>query len=433
MEQQTSLEIISNLSFCVIDLETTGGNHSKDKIIEIGMVKIKNIQVAESKSFLINPETIIPDFIQKLTGISQKDVKKAPLIDEVIEEIIEFIGDDIIVAHNTSFDVPFLNGVLKKMKREEFKNNVICTNVMTKHLLPEILNSNLNYMSRLFKIDHNNAHRASDDALATAKLLIIYLNIFISKGLKKVNQLYYPRNKFELDRIHFSSETPQSEISDTLKSLSSSVVITVKGERGLILATIPLETPGEEYKFALKMLKKLDWNIVTLRLINPMLEGLFQFNNHYMKYSEEVRLEIKEYLQKRYSTKKKSTELDKLDFILAHHLIEDQVIAYSFLNLNTSMRSIFKIPAQKKKIYQFLFNQINKFEGLQKGKRKHLIHPDLIDLVESFLSLEKEKENQTYLYLDRKDIKKDKEISIKIIEGFVGKYNNLSGFPTKHL
>jgi DNA polymerase-3 subunit alpha (Gram-positive type) len=433
MDNKESQKIISELCFCVIDLETTGGNHSKDKIIEIGMVKIENIEVTESKSFLINPETIIPDFIQKLTGISQKDVKSAPIIDDVIEQIIEFIGDDIIVAHNTSFDVPFLNGVLKKLKRPELENNVICTNVMTKHLLPEILNSNLNYMSRLFKIDHNNAHRASDDALATAKLLIIYLNIFISKGLKKVNQLYYPRNKFELDRIHFSKKTPEKEISETLKSLNSSVVITVKGDRGLILATIPLEDPGDEFEFALGILSKLDWNIVTLRLINPMLEGLFQFNNHYMKYPEDVRNEIREYLENKYKSNKQTTSLDRLDFILAHHLIEDQVIAYSFLNLNTNLRAIFKIPAQKKKIYQFLLNQINKFEGHQKGKRKHLIHQDLTGLIESFLTLEKEKENQTYLYIDRKDIKKDKENSIKIIEGFVGKYNNRSKFPTTHL
>ncbi len=140
MTDITSEQIIDDLSFCVIDLETTGGNHSKDKIIEIGMVKVKERKIVDEKSFLVNPETDIPDFIQNLTNISQKDVKDKPVIEDLIDEILEFIADDIIVAHNTSFDVPFLNGVLRRLKKDELKNKVICTNVMTKHLIPDILN-----------------------------------------------------------------------------------------------------------------------------------------------------------------------------------------------------------------------------------------------------------------------------------------------------
>ena len=141
MNTESSHEIIENLNFCVIDLETTGGNHAKDKIIEVGMVKLNGTKITETKSFLINPEMQIPDFIQKLTGISQKSVKSADIIENLIDEIVEFIDDDILVAHNTSFDVPFLNGTLRKLDRPELENRVICTNVMTKHLIPEILNS----------------------------------------------------------------------------------------------------------------------------------------------------------------------------------------------------------------------------------------------------------------------------------------------------
>ena len=218
MEKQ-SAQIVDELNFCVLDLETTAGNPKKDKIIEIGMVKVRKREIVEEKSFLINPEIPIPDFIQKLTRISQKSVKDSPLIEDVIDEIIDFIGDDIIVAHNTSFDVPFINGVIKTLKKEELKNKVICTNVMTKHLIPDILNSNLNYMSRLFNVNHSKAHRAHDDATATAELLIIYLNIFVEKGIKKVNQLYYPRNKFELDRTHLASKDMSTEdVLDFLKT-----------------------------------------------------------------------------------------------------------------------------------------------------------------------------------------------------------------------
>lgn len=431
MNAESSHEIIEKLNFCVIDLETTGGNHGKDKIIEVGMVKLVGTKITETKSFLINPEMQIPDFIQKLTGISQKSVKNAEIIENLIDEIVEFIDDDILVAHNTSFDVPFLNGTLRKLDRPELENRVICTNVMTKHLIPEILNSNLNYLSRLFKIDHTKAHRAEDDALATAKLLVIYLNIFKDKGLKKVNQLYYPRNKFELDRIHFDTSHSITDILALVKNQESSVLITAKGERGLILATLPIENPKEEAAFVESILNKVDWQIITIRLVEPMIEAIFQFSNHYLKYSEEIRKEILDYLKERYIKSETDIDLDRLDFILAHHIIEDQIMTYSFLNLNTSAKALFKIPAQKKKLYQYLTSQINRFENTQKGKRKNHIHTDIVPLIQSFLQIEKDK--QSYLYLDRKEVKKDKEVTMDIIEDFVEKFNNPSKFPTTHL
>ena len=432
MSQQSSQEIIDKLEFCVIDLETTGGNHYKDKIIEIGMIKVKNRKVVGEKSLLINPQMQIPDFIQKLTNIKQNDVKDAPIIEDVIEEILDFIGEDIIVAHNTSFDVPFLNSVLDRLDKEPLINKVICTNVMTKHLIPEILNSNLNYMSRLFNIDHSKAHRAYDDALATAKLLIIYLDIFIEKGIRKVNQLYYPRNKFELDRIHLDESSSLDDLKELLCAEDRSYQITVKGERGLILAVVPLESSQKEFEFCLEILKEIDWKIITIQLMRPMLEGIFLFNNHYLKYPEEVRTKIKDYLYSKYpTTDENKVNINSIDFLITHHLISDQVIAYSFLHLNTNNRPIFKVPAQKKKLYQYLNGQVSRFETNQKGNRKHLIHTDLIELVQNVLH--HYRSSNRYLYLDRKLIKNDKETSIKYIEDFVSDSKVDSKFPLNHL
>ncbi len=171
---------------------------------------------------------------------------------------------------------------------------------MTKHMIPEIMNSNLNYMCQLFGISHDKAHRASDDARATAKLLLIYLNIFIEKGLKKVNQLYYPKNKFELDRVHFDQKDDRNEILKKIKANNSSMIITLKGDRGLILGTLPIENPNEEIGFIEKFINCTDWTMLTIRLLRPMLEGLFQFSNHYLKYPEDIRMMLLEYLTSRY-------------------------------------------------------------------------------------------------------------------------------------
>ena len=82
---ESSAELLSSLKFCVIDLETTGGNPDTEKIIEIGMVKIENRKITEERSFLVNPQKDIPDFVQKLTGIRKADVEHSPKIEEVID------------------------------------------------------------------------------------------------------------------------------------------------------------------------------------------------------------------------------------------------------------------------------------------------------------------------------------------------------------
>lgn len=413
-----SRKLLSDLSFCVIDLETTGGNHDIDKIIEIGMVRIQDLKIVAEKNLLIDPEMNIPDFIQKLTSIKQKDVKGKPKIEDVIGEILDFIQDDIIVAHNTSFDVPFLNSVLRRSGRDELQNKVICTNVMTKHMIPEIMNSNLNYMSQLFNIGHTNAHRASDDARATANLLLKYLEIFIRKGIKKVNQLYYPRNRFELDRIHFDKATPTNEILSIIDKNTTSMVLTFKGDRGLILGVLPIENPKEEIDMIKEMLDVIDWEILTIKLTKPFIEGIFQFNNHFMKYPLEIREKTLNYLNQRYNHNKipKEFTVNALDFVICHHLVREQFIVYSFLHLNTNTKAIFKFPAQKKKMLQFLSSLNNRFENNQKGRRKNLLHAEIIPLVESYLY--RNRSSNKHFFLARKTVKGCKDDFFKLLEQF---------------
>ena len=143
----------------------------------------------------------IPAFIQKLTTITPLEVEDCPTIEEVIDDILEFMGDSILVAHNTSFDIPFFNSVLKRLGKKKLNNKEICTNLMTKHLIPSLLNSNLPYMSSIFNIGHGQAHRALDDALATANLLLKYLEIFIRKNIGKINHLYLPKKAIPI-RLH---------------------------------------------------------------------------------------------------------------------------------------------------------------------------------------------------------------------------------------
>ena len=362
MDVSSSQDLIKDLSFCVFDLETTGGNHNNDKIIEIGLVKIEKLKIVDQKNYLIRPNIKIPEFIQKLTSISPKDVEKSPLIEDVIHEILAFIGDSILVAHNTSFDVPFFNSVLKRLNLPILNNKSICTNLMTKYLLPNLMNSNLNYMSKIFEIKHDNAHRALDDAKATAQLLLTYLNIFIYKDIKKINNLYYPRNKYELNRTNFQQGHSLKKISYTLNNIKSPYLCTMKGKNGTILFSLPCKNVKEEKIYIEKKLKTIKWHTMTIKLFGPHIEVISHFNNLFLKLDRDIRDEITNFLWKTHLPKKEIpshlsnekgqnvfiSNRDVGDFVMANHLVPEQLIIFSMPSIHYRSSLIFRYPNHEK-------------------------------------------------------------------------------------
>jgi len=352
-KEQHSLDLICPLSFCVFDLETTGGNHSFDKIIEIGLVKIKNLKIVDEMSFLIDPEIEIPEFIQKLTSIKPDDLKKAPKIFEIIDQILNFMGDSILVAHNSGFDVPFFNSVLERLGRKRLENKVICTNLMTKYLIPDIMNSNLAYMSNIFDISHNKAHRALEDAKAASELLLKYLHFFIDKNIKKINQLYYPRNKFELDRCHFKQGTPFDQIFAIVKNCKSPLWVLFKGDKGIHQACLPLIGDEKEYQLFEHFYKTLKWETVTLKMAGTFIEEFLNFNMHFNKMDEsisEMALEhlVQQHLGGKIASLAQRQEVKNFDFLIVNHLIPQQLIIYPLMNLFPKSELVFRFPGHRK-------------------------------------------------------------------------------------
>ena len=385
MEKINSHELVSKLKFCVFDLETTGGNQKHDKIIEVGLVQIENLKITKKLNFLINPEMNIPEFIQKLTHISNKDVQDQPIIDDKVDEILEFMGDRILVAHNTSFDVPFFNSVLTRLNRPTLENKSLCTNLMTKYLLPNILNSNLTYMSKVFGIKLDKAHRALADAEAAAKLLLNYLNIFIYKNITKINHLYYPRNRYELDRIHYKKEHHTSEeILEFLDKNTYNALITLKGNNGVILFSFPIKD-GKTNKFITDKILKTTWKTVTIKVFGHLLESVINFNQFFNKFSQDEKTDIlnnfndlsfdKKTHQKEYFNE--NSEL--IDFVIIPHLIPEQFIICCNNITNNKNHLIFRFPAHKKRLVQFISNrsvkgqkikQKNNFLGSSKRRNR---------------------------------------------------------------
>jgi DNA polymerase III subunit epsilon len=445
VENNSSKNLIENMSFCVFDLETTGGDHKNDKIIEIGLVKIENLKIVDEKDFLIQPEINIPEFIQKLTTITPADVEGSPIIEDVIDDILTFMGDSILVAHNTSFDIPFFNSVLKRLGREPMSNKALCTNLMTKYLIPNLMNSNLHYMSKIFGIKHKKAHRALDDARATATLLIKYLKIFIDKGITKPNHLYYPRNRFELDQLNFKSDVDKDLIFKKLRKIKSPFLITFKGENGIILFSYPSSGTEQDYSFIERKIVQFDYQVMTVKLYGPLIECLVHFANHFNKLEVSIRQEIITFLWKTHIKGKdfvlKNTnnfqddqsEMNsslEADFLITNHLVPDQYIIYPISFLGHKTELVFRYPAHKKKLLQYINSRSHRMDNNKMKKLSyHIWFRDFLDAY-----LEKQDHDKSGFFLFKKEIAmKNSEQFFLNLENFLEKNPNPFNYPKEYI
>ena len=124
------------MSFTIIDIETTGLSKHTDKITEIAAAKFENGEMVTFQT-LVNPEVRIPRFITELTGITNQMVESAPTINQVLPHFMDFLGDDVFVAHNATFDFGFLDHNLQLHHNKEIENEVLCTRKLANRLVPD--------------------------------------------------------------------------------------------------------------------------------------------------------------------------------------------------------------------------------------------------------------------------------------------------------
>ncbi len=167
---------LRDVTFCIVDLETTGGSPDADAITEIGAVKVRGGECEGTFQTLVRPGMAIPPAITMLTGITDAMVAPAPRIDSVLPSFLEFSRGTVLVAHNARFDVGFLNAALARANRPRLTNAVVDTCALARRLVrDEVPNCKLSTLADRFRLDHRPSHRALDDALATADLLHLLL------------------------------------------------------------------------------------------------------------------------------------------------------------------------------------------------------------------------------------------------------------------
>ena len=181
---------LHDVTFCIIDLETTGGNRNDDTITEIGAVKVRGGEFLGTFQTLVNPGRAIPPQITVLTGLSDVLVSNAPRIEAVLGTLIDFVGDSVIVGHNAGFDVGFLRAACQRADREPLGGTVVDTVALARRLVrDEVPNCKLGTLASRFGLDHRPSHRALDDALATADLLHLLIERAAGLGVVGLDDL----------------------------------------------------------------------------------------------------------------------------------------------------------------------------------------------------------------------------------------------------
>ena len=160
-------KVLNQSRYVVFDLETTGLSTRYDRITEFGAVIFENGQVVDSIDILINPEREIPLAIQQKTHITQDMVKNAPTIEQVMPRILSIFKDSILVSHNITFDVGFINEALRRMNQKPLDTPMIDTLSLSRYMFPESSRHTLGTLSRNLGIasyNEDEAHRADYDA-----------------------------------------------------------------------------------------------------------------------------------------------------------------------------------------------------------------------------------------------------------------------------
>lgn len=172
--------------FVVFDIETTGGNPQKNGITEIYAAKVQGGKLLDHFYSLIDPKIPVPPIVRRMTGINNKMLQGQPVIAEVMPKILDFIGQHVVVSHNTVGDLHFIKYFAQQVCKVDFDNFFLCTHLLAQKLLPEAPKKSLSGLMEHLAIDMGDKHRAEADALATKVLFERLCELLHGKGISTI-------------------------------------------------------------------------------------------------------------------------------------------------------------------------------------------------------------------------------------------------------
>jgi len=177
VDDDTELRSLNEIDFVVLDVEAIVARTQPARIIELGAYRVRGGQIRDDFQTLINPEAPLPRFIATMTGISDEMLAAAPKFAEIVGAWLAFAGDAVLVAHNSSFDLPLLNREIARVfPGYRLRNHELCTVNLARHLVLNSDGHNLDALADHFGIENPERHRAAGDALTTARILLRLLD-----------------------------------------------------------------------------------------------------------------------------------------------------------------------------------------------------------------------------------------------------------------
>lgn len=181
---------LTDATYVIFDLETTGLSQENDRIIEIAATKYNIHGEIDSYETFVNPKMVISDKITELTSITNEMVADAPTIEEVLPKFLEFVKGCILVAHNASFDVGMIKANMRRLNYDEIDFDVIDTlNALRALHNKELKKFNLKEFAKFYKVKQEHHHRAIDDTRVTAECFILMLKELFSKDILNYNEI----------------------------------------------------------------------------------------------------------------------------------------------------------------------------------------------------------------------------------------------------
>lgn len=182
---------LREVTFVVVDLETTGGSAERDAITEIGAVKVRSGERIGELATLVDPGTGIPPQVVALTGITTALVTGAPRLPQVLPSVLEFLGTGVLVAHNAPFDAGFLRAACERHGAVWPRPPVLCTARLARAVLTrdEAPSVKLGALAELFGTSTRPTHRALADARATVEVLHHLLERIGNLGVQSLEEL----------------------------------------------------------------------------------------------------------------------------------------------------------------------------------------------------------------------------------------------------
>ena len=163
----TAATRMENITFVIFDTETTGFSPAKDRLVEIGAVKVRNGKKLGEKTWLINPQRYIPWYVQQVHNITLEMLKDCPTFDQVYPEFLEFIDGSVLIAHNAPFDIRFISAEAERANMPAPKNAVLDSLALFRNWYPDLKSHKVSDLIDLFDLSTEGmqAHRATDDSL----------------------------------------------------------------------------------------------------------------------------------------------------------------------------------------------------------------------------------------------------------------------------